>query len=179
MCAPFFWLAALAAFFGVAFARATCAPRTASIVFPHSFQAQHAVRWIVTIPPLLGYATQSNEQSPQLFRSPSRGLGRRTLYLPGCFEKSKPFNGNRRHPPSMSGLSDSGQGRPASDIEGIRCPDNRGRPHSSLGLEFQSQSRRTFPASDHRHKLPAGFRMTSRSVLTGLHHEYHLEKEVA
>ena len=32
------------------------------------------------------------------------------------------------------------------------------------------------PASGHRHKLPAGFRIAKKSVLGGLHHEYRLVK---
>jgi hypothetical protein len=35
------------------------------------------------------------------------------------------------------------------------------------------------PASDHRHKLPAGYRVVKTSVLGGLHHEYRLVKEAA
>ena len=35
------------------------------------------------------------------------------------------------------------------------------------------------PASDHRHKLPAGYRVGKTPVLGGLHHEYHLAKEAA
>jgi hypothetical protein len=35
------------------------------------------------------------------------------------------------------------------------------------------------PASGHRHCLPNGYRVTSRPVVGGLHHEYGLEKEAA
>ena len=37
----------------------------------------------------------------------------------------------------------------------------------------------TVPASDHRHKLPAGYRLAKTPVLGGLHHEYRLVKEAA
>ena len=36
---------------------------------------------------------------------------------------------------------------------------NRGRPHSSLGPGVPDQSQQSVPASDHRHKLPAGYRV--------------------
>jgi transposase InsO family protein len=56
---------------------------------------------------------------------------------------------------------------------------NRGRPHSSLGPGIPEPDQNTIPASDHRHKLPAGYRVLKTSVLGGLHHEYRLMKEVA
>ncbi len=56
---------------------------------------------------------------------------------------------------------------------------NRGRPHSSLGPGIPEPPQAKVPASVHRHKLPAGFRVTSTPVLGGLHHEYRLEKEAA
>ena len=56
---------------------------------------------------------------------------------------------------------------------------NRGRPHSSLGPGIPEPNQDSVPASDHRHKLPAGYRVAKRSVLGGLHHEYRLVKEVA
>jgi hypothetical protein len=37
--------------------------------------------------------------------------------------------------------------------------DNRGRPHSSLGPGIPEPSQERVPASDHRHKLPAGYRV--------------------
>jgi len=56
---------------------------------------------------------------------------------------------------------------------------NRGRPHSSLGPGFPEPNQDSVPASDHRHKLPAGYRVAKTSVLGGLHHEYSLVKEAA
>jgi transposase InsO family protein len=56
---------------------------------------------------------------------------------------------------------------------------NRGRPHSSLGPGIPEPSQERVPASDHRHKLPAGYRVGKTPVLGGLHHEYHLVKEAA
>ena len=56
---------------------------------------------------------------------------------------------------------------------------NRGRPHSSLGPGIPEPSQESVPASDHRHKLPAGYRVGKTPVLGGLHHEYHLVKEAA
>jgi transposase InsO family protein len=56
---------------------------------------------------------------------------------------------------------------------------NRGRPHSSLGPGIPEPSQAKVPAGPHRHKLPIGYRVTTRPVLGGLHHEYGLEKEAA
>ena len=56
---------------------------------------------------------------------------------------------------------------------------NRGRPHSSLGPGFPEPSHAKVPAGVHRHKLPHGYRVSAKSVLGGLHHEYGLEKEAA
>ena len=56
---------------------------------------------------------------------------------------------------------------------------NRGRPHSSLGPGLPEPTQDEVPASGHRHKLPAGFRIVEKSVLGGLHHEYRLVKEAA
>ena len=57
--------------------------------------------------------------------------------------------------------------------------DNRGRPHRSLGPGLPELSPESVPASDHRHKLPAGYRLTKTPALGGLHHEYRLVKEAA
>jgi putative transposase len=59
------------------------------------------------------------------------------------------------------------------------CHYNRGRPHSALGPGIPEPIQASAPASVHRHKLPGGYRVASRPVLGGLHHEYRLEKEVA
>lgn len=56
---------------------------------------------------------------------------------------------------------------------------NRGRPHSSLGPGIPEPPQAEVPASPLRHKLPSGYRVTSKPVLAGLHHEYGLEKEAA
>ena len=56
---------------------------------------------------------------------------------------------------------------------------NRCRPQSSLGPGVPEPNQDSVPASDHRHKLPAGYRIVKRSVLGGLHHEYRLVKEAA
>ena len=56
---------------------------------------------------------------------------------------------------------------------------NRGRPHSSLGPGIPEPNQDRVPASDHRHKLPAGYHIVKKSVLGGLHHEYRLVKEAA
>ena len=56
---------------------------------------------------------------------------------------------------------------------------NRGRPHSSLGPGFPEPLQAKVPAGVHRHKLPNGYRVVSKSVLGGLHHEYGLEREAA
>ena len=44
---------------------------------------------------------------------------------------------------------------------------NRGRPHSSLGPGIPEPNQDSVPASDHRHKLPAGYRVVKTSVLGG------------
>ena len=56
---------------------------------------------------------------------------------------------------------------------------NGGRPHASLGPGIPEPPQATVPASVHRHRLPAGFRVTAKPVLSGLHHEYGLQKEAA
>ena len=56
---------------------------------------------------------------------------------------------------------------------------NRGRPHSSLGPGIPEPPQAMVSAGPHRHKLPAGCRITSTPVLGGLHHEYGLKKEAA
>ena len=56
---------------------------------------------------------------------------------------------------------------------------NRGRPHSSLGPGIPEPLQAKVPASVHRHELPKDYRVVSKSLLGGLHHEYRLEKELA
>jgi putative transposase len=53
---------------------------------------------------------------------------------------------------------------------------NRGRPHSSLGPGIPEPPQATAPASGQRHKLPNGYRIAKCAILSGLHHEYRLEK---
>jgi putative transposase len=56
---------------------------------------------------------------------------------------------------------------------------NQGRPHSSLGPGIPEAPQAKLPASLHRHTLADGYRVESKPVLGGLHHEYRLEKEAA
>ena len=56
---------------------------------------------------------------------------------------------------------------------------NRGRPHSALGPGIPDPTHSIVPASGHRHRLPEGYRIRSKPVVGGLHHEYSLEKEAA
>jgi putative transposase len=56
---------------------------------------------------------------------------------------------------------------------------NRRRPHSALGPGIPEPVQASVPVSVHRHKLPAGYRVASKPVLGGLHHEYRLETEAA
>jgi len=56
---------------------------------------------------------------------------------------------------------------------------NRGRPHSSLGPRIPEPPQVNVPPGAQRHTLPTGFRVKSKSVLGGLHHEYHLEERAA
>ena len=56
---------------------------------------------------------------------------------------------------------------------------NRGRPHSSLGPGIPEPTQDQVRASDHRHTVPAGYRVVKTSVLAGLHHEYREVREAA
>jgi putative transposase len=59
------------------------------------------------------------------------------------------------------------------------CPhDNRGRPHSALGPGLPDSSS-TVAARVSGHHLPCAYRVTARSILGGLHHEYRLESVAA
>jgi transposase InsO family protein len=57
---------------------------------------------------------------------------------------------------------------------------NEGRPHMSLGPGIP-RPRRTLPVPRqiHRHRIPTGQRVVSRSILGGLHHDYMLAKQAA
>ncbi len=52
---------------------------------------------------------------------------------------------------------------------------NRGRPHASLGPGIPDPPSERMTAPSHRHCLPVGHRVSSTSILGGLHHEYRLE----
>ena len=56
---------------------------------------------------------------------------------------------------------------------------NRGRPHTALGPGLPEPVQATIPVSGHRHRLPAGYRVSKTQVVGGLHHEYRLEEDVA
>jgi putative transposase len=56
---------------------------------------------------------------------------------------------------------------------------NRGRPHASLGPGIPEPIQASTPDAVHRHELPVGYRIASKSILSGLHHDYRLEKEAA
>jgi transposase InsO family protein len=53
---------------------------------------------------------------------------------------------------------------------------NRGRPHSSLGPGTPDKSSPKAELQIERHHIPKGSRIVSVSILSGLHHEYRLEK---
>lgn len=56
---------------------------------------------------------------------------------------------------------------------------NRGRPHSALGPGFPEPPEAQVRAGPDRHRFPAGYRVQSKAVLDGLHHEYRLERDAA
>ena len=49
---------------------------------------------------------------------------------------------------------------------------DRGRPHSSLGPGIPEPIQAPAPSTVHRHKLLVDHRITSKSILGGLHHDY-------
>ena len=53
---------------------------------------------------------------------------------------------------------------------------NGARPHMSLGPGIPAASRPPAPENHHRHGLPAGHAVRRAAVLSGLNHEYWLEK---
>ena len=57
---------------------------------------------------------------------------------------------------------------------------NQGRPHSSLGPGLPEAGKHSpVPIQKHRHQLQEGYRVESKAILGGLHHEYRLEKIAA
>jgi putative transposase len=56
---------------------------------------------------------------------------------------------------------------------------NEGRPHMSLGPGIRAPLRPPPLETSNRHCIPAGHVVRSRAILSGLHHEYWLEKSVA
>jgi hypothetical protein len=56
---------------------------------------------------------------------------------------------------------------------------NRGRPHSSLGPGIPNRTTPSPPRRTDRHHLAPSERVTSTSVLGGLHHEFGLEPSAA
>jgi transposase InsO family protein len=57
---------------------------------------------------------------------------------------------------------------------------HQGRPHSSLGPGLP-EPRLAFPTPPqaHRHQIPEGYEIKTKSILGGLHHEYQLERIAA
>jgi transposase InsO family protein len=53
---------------------------------------------------------------------------------------------------------------------------NRGRPHASLGPGVPDPPSERLTERFHGHRLPVGLRVSSTSILGGLHHEYRLER---
>jgi transposase InsO family protein len=53
---------------------------------------------------------------------------------------------------------------------------NRERPHASLGPGIPEPVSESIPEPSDRHRLPVGHRISVRSILGGLHHEYRLER---
>jgi putative transposase len=57
---------------------------------------------------------------------------------------------------------------------------NQARPHSSLGPGLpEPKPDLPAPPQVFRHQIPLGYRVTAKSILGGLHHEYRLEKIAA
>jgi putative transposase len=56
---------------------------------------------------------------------------------------------------------------------------NRGRPHASLGPGIPDRSENDAITELRGHRLPSGYRVATRAILGGLHHEYWLEANAA
>jgi putative transposase len=54
------------------------------------------------------------------------------------------------------------------------------RPHASLGPGLPEPANGLpVPRQKQQHQIPAGYRVSARAILGGLHHEYRLEKMAA
>jgi hypothetical protein len=53
---------------------------------------------------------------------------------------------------------------------------NSARPHSSLGPRAPDPNTKKAELQSLRHCIPKGYRIVATSILSGLHHEYRLEK---
>jgi hypothetical protein len=80
--------------------------------------------------------------------------------------------------PRMPGLSDPNQRTPSENDNQKQWHSTtiRGGRHSSLGPGIPEPNQDGVPASDHRHKLPVGYRLVTTSLIGGLHHEYLLNE---
>jgi transposase InsO family protein len=56
---------------------------------------------------------------------------------------------------------------------------NRGRPHASLGPGTPERPFEDRTGGSNGHWLPAGYRVAATPILSGLHHEYRLERHAA
>ena len=56
---------------------------------------------------------------------------------------------------------------------------NHGRVHMGLGPGIPNPLQSSPPMTGHRHRVPTGLVVRSKSVLGGLHHEYWLDKDAA
>jgi transposase InsO family protein len=65
-------------------------------------------------------------------------------------------------------------------LQGWVGHDNAGRPHMALGPGIpQPLAALPTPLHEQRHRLPAHCRVVARPILSGLHHEYRLEENIA
>ena len=56
---------------------------------------------------------------------------------------------------------------------------NRGRPHSSLGPGIPDPEIGCQQAQPRRHQIPLDHKVAAKAILSGLHHEYRLERKAA